>query len=88
MDAKESSDGALSKIQLTKGQLSDVEKYSAMVFDVCEPNVDTNTYKEFFNKELKNASMLKDESKEIGDLKVSFSSTKWVEFDFVPKSQK
>lgn len=87
-EGKESKTGTMSKIQLTKNQMSSIEKYSKMVFDVCEPNSDTSNFQEFFDKKLKNASLLADESKQIGDINVSFDSVKWVEFEFASKDKK
>lgn len=60
----------------------------AVGFDTCEPNVDTKKFEEFLDNNLTNATILKDASEEIGDLKVSLNTKTSIEFEFEPNGEK
>lgn len=84
---KESTKGVMSEIKLSKGEVNTLKKNASVVFDVCEPNVETKKFEEFFRKNLEDATMLADTSEEIGDLNVSLDTKTGIEFDFKSKTQ-
>lgn len=75
------------KVGYSKAQFNIFEKYASAAFQVCEPNVKINKFEDFFYKKFQNASKIKDDSEEIGDLNVSLITKKNNEFEFKPKIQ-
>lgn len=80
--------GSFSEIKYTKDEIKDLKKYASAIFDVCEPNVETKQFEEFFDKCFAGNSIITTEEKEIGDLKITLESREKIEMTFVPKTQK
>lgn len=82
----EDNKGAVTTITFDKKEIKNFKKYASAVFDVCEPNVETKKFEEFFDKcFMGNIPTTKEE--EIGDLKISLDSRSGLEMKFKPKAQ-
>lgn len=85
---KEENKGSLSEVKYTKDEVKGFKKYASAIFDVCEPNVETKQFEEFFDKCFQGGMIPITEEKEIGDLKITLESREKIEMTFVPKTQK
>ncbi|WP_315118470.1 hypothetical protein [uncultured Clostridium sp.] len=79
--------GSLTTTTFSKSEIKNFKKYADAVFDVCEPNVETKEFEEFFDECFRGVIATTKE-KEIGDLKISLDSWSGVEMKFEPKEQK
>ncbi|GAA0079254.1 hypothetical protein UT300005_36330 [Clostridium sp. CTA-5] len=83
----EENKGSFTQTTFSKSEIEDFKKYADAVFDVCEPNIETKKFEEFFDKCFTgNISPTTEE--EIGDLKISLDSRLGLEMKFKPKTQK
>lgn len=85
---EETKKGSFSEIKYTKGEINDLKKYASAIFDVCEPNVETKQFEEFFDKCFDGRVLTTTQEKEIGDLKITLVSREKLEMTFIPKTQK
>lgn len=85
---KETKNGSFSEVKYTKDEIKGFKKYASAIFDVCEPNVETKQFEEFFDKCFGGGSIPTTQEKEIGDLKITLVSREEIEMTFVPKTQK
>ena len=83
----EENNGSLTKTTFSKGEVKDFKKYANAVFDVCEPNVETKKFEEFFDKCF-TGNIVPTREEEIGDLKISLDSRSGLEMKFKSKTQK
>lgn len=79
--------GSFSEIKYTKDEIKDLKKYASGIFDVCEPNVETKQFEEFFDKCLDGKVLTTTQETEIGDLKITLESREKIEMTFVPKTK-
>lgn len=71
----------------SKGDIKNFKKHANAVFDVCEPNVETKTFEEFFDKCF-TGNIVTTKEEEIGDLNITLDSRMGLEMKFKPKEQK
>ncbi|SHJ16256.1 hypothetical protein SAMN02745163_01460 [Clostridium cavendishii DSM 21758] len=83
----EENNGSYTKVKFSSSEIKKFKKYADAVFDVCEPNIETKKFEEFFDKCF-SGNISPTTKEEIGDLKITLDSRTSLEMTFKPKAQK